>query len=67
MDVSETFGVIVTILLTLMTMLMSFFIYQQSITNKKTDKTNELLKNATDRLIKLETEHELMKDMCGRK
>lgn len=62
MEVSATFAIVVTILLTLMTMLMSFFIYQQNVGNKKAEQTNKLLTDVANRLIKLETEHDLMKD-----
>lgn len=58
MAVSETFGIIVTILLTLMTMLLTFFIYQQSLTNKIVQGTNKLLTNATERLIKVEVSND---------
>ena len=64
MELSTTFAIIITILLTLMTMLMSFFIYQQSMGNKKTDLLNKLLTDVGNRLIKLETEHEMMKENC---
>jgi hypothetical protein len=57
MEISSALGIVITILLTLMVLLMTFFIYQQSKLNEKVDKTNELLKNVSDRLLIVETEH----------
>jgi hypothetical protein len=64
MELTPALGYIIVALLTLMTLLMTFFIYQQGIGNKKAEKTNELLNNLTNRLIKLETEHDMMKRKC---
>jgi hypothetical protein len=65
MDFSAAIGYVVVILLTLMTLLMTFFIYQQSKGNQKADETNKLLSDLTGRLIKLETEHNIMMGKCG--
>jgi hypothetical protein len=64
MELTPALGYIIVALLTLMTLLMTFFIYQQGIGNKKAEKTNDLLTALTNRLIKLETEHEMMKHQC---
>ena len=56
-------SVIVT-LLALMTVLMSFFIWQQNKLNDKVDKIDDFIQHVSDRLLVIETEHRAMKEQC---
>ena len=51
-------------LLTIMTILMTFFIWQQNKLNDKVDKIDDFIQHVSDRLLVIETEHRAMKEQC---